>query len=123
MFGLILGIVAVILIVGSRLGRTLLALLGLAPFVILLAVAYFLDLAYKVGAPLPLAQKSTTGPDRPACWYVGTRVLLVNPKTNAGMAALVPGLVLIEVDSFADSLSKAVLVLVTVCLVDILWLV
>ncbi len=122
MLGLILGMVGVIVIVGTGLAGMLLALPGFAPVVTILAVGYFLYLAYKIATAPPLAQKTSNTSGRSPRWYVGTGVSLVNPKAYAAMAAMFSGHILVAGDPLADSLWKAAILLATISVVNILWL-
>ncbi len=122
MLGLNLGMVAVIAIVGTGFAGVVLALPGVAPVVTVIAVTYFVYLAYKIATAPPLATADTAGPGGAPRWYFGIGLSLVNPKAYAAMAAMFSGHVLVEGDHLADSLWKAALLLATIVVVNILWL-
>lgn len=126
MVGLNLGMVVVIALVGTGMAGIVLAIPGLAPIVTVLAVAYFLYLAYRIATAPPLqapATKDRAAPTKPQPrWYEGFGLSLVNPKAYAAMAALFSGHVLVEGNQLADSLWKAGLLIATITVVNIAWL-
>jgi threonine/homoserine/homoserine lactone efflux protein len=126
MAGLNLGMVAVIALVGTGFAGIVLAVPGIAPVVTGLAAAYFLYLAYRIATAPPLNQiseENTNGNAGTAPrWYEGFGLSLVNPKAYAAMAALFSGHVLVESSQLTDSLWKAGLLILTICVVNTAWL-
>jgi threonine/homoserine/homoserine lactone efflux protein len=129
MAGLNLGMVAVIALVGTGFAGIVLAVPGIAPVVTALAAAYFLYLAYRIATAPPLKQaveaQATDGTGSATSaprWYEGFGLSLVNPKAYAAMAALFSGHVLVEGSQLADSLWKAGLLILTICVVNTAWL-
>lgn len=126
MAGLNLGMVAVIALVGTGFAGIVLAVPGIAPVVTGLAAAYFLYLAYRIATAPPLNQTSEVNTNGNATnaprWYEGFGLSLVNPKAYAAMAALFSGHVLVESSQLTDSLWKAGLLILTICVVNTAWL-
>jgi threonine/homoserine/homoserine lactone efflux protein len=126
MAGLNLGMVAVIALVGTGFAGIVLAVPGIAPVVTGLAAAYFLYLAYRIATAPPLNQTSEENTNGNAGtaprWYEGFGLSLVNPKAYAAMAALFSGHVLVESSQLTDSLWKAGLLILTICVVNTAWL-
>ncbi len=126
MAGLNLGMVAVIALVGTGFAGIVLAVPGIAPVVTAVAAAYFLYLAYRIATAPPLKQAAETEATDTATsaprWYEGFGLSLVNPKAYAAMAALFSGHVLVDGSQLADSLWKAGLLILTICLVNTAWL-
>ncbi|WP_120501814.1 LysE family translocator [Roseovarius sp. EL26] len=119
--GLSAGVGLVILITGTGVSATILALPGIAPMITVCALIYFLYLAYKIATALPLntpTQEASTAPT----WYAGVFLSLANPKAYAAMAALFSGHALLHDNALADAAIKAALALIVVCIVNLLWL-
>ncbi|MBO6673609.1 MAG: LysE family translocator [Rhizobiales bacterium] len=126
MAGLNLGMVAVIALVGTGFAGIVLAVPGIAPVVTALAAAYFLYLAYRIATAPPLNQpaedNTKVNEETAPRWYEGFGLSLVNPKAYAAMAALFSGHVLVEGSQLTDSLWKAGLLILTICVVNTAWL-
>lgn len=125
MMGLNIGMVAVIVIVGSGMAGMILALPGLAPVVTVLAATYFLYLAYRIATAPPLAAGAADQDDSQSAaprWYEGAGLSLINPKAYAAMAALFSGYVIADGQPVADALWKAALALATIVTVNLAWL-
>lgn len=122
MLGLNLGMVIVIIIVGTGLAGVILAAPGVAPVVTGLAAIYFIYLAYKIATAPPLSKRDDQTTAKPPRWFEGVGLSLVNPKAYAAMAALFSGYTLMEASVLGDTLLKAALALATICLVNITWL-
>lgn len=122
MLGLNLGMVAVIIIVGTGVAGMILAAPGIAPVVTGLAAIYFLYLAYKIATAPPLSRRDHQAAARPPRWFEGAGLSLINPKAYAAMAALFSGYTLMEASVLGDTVLKATLALATICLVNITWL-
>ena len=118
--GLNLGMIGVITIVGSGVSGVLLALPGAAPVIAVLAALYFAYLAYRIATAPPLDGDAAPGTE--PRWYEGTLLSLVNPKAYAAMAALFSGFTLVAGAPFADTLTKAALVMATLVCVNVGWL-
>lgn len=120
MMGLNLGMVAVILLVGSGIAGLLFVIPGAAPVVTVLAAAYFVYLAYRIATAPPLQDNDS---DRePPSWVAAVFVSLANPKAYAAMAAMFSGFVLVETDGFGDATVKAVVLVGVIAVVNIVWL-
>lgn len=118
--GLTLGMLGVIMAVGTGLSALVLTLPGIAPIVTGLAIVYFLWLAWRIASAPPMARAA---PHRnPPHWSEGTLLSLVNPKAYAAMAAVFSGFTLVIDAPFQDALTKAALLMVTILAVNLCWL-
>ncbi len=120
MFGLNLGMVLVIAIVGSGVGATLFVIPGAAQIIALLAAAYFLYLAVKIATAPPLSADDSNRP--PPTWIAAVFVSLANPKAYAAMAAMFSGFVLVVSNPLTDGMTKAALLIFVILTVNIAWL-
>ena len=120
MLGLNLGLIGVIVIVGSGVSGLLLALPGAAPLITTLAAAYFLFLAYRIATAPPLGEQSHNR--REPRWFEGTLLSLINPKAYAAMAALYSGFVLVAGNALSDAIAKAAVLLLTITPINVAWL-
>ncbi|MEM7073489.1 MAG: LysE family translocator [Pseudomonadota bacterium] len=121
MAGLNLGVALVLVITGTGVAALILGLPGAVPLITALALAYFLYLAYRIATAPPLgAQAAAAGPA--PRWHTGTVVSLANPKAYAAMGALMSGPALISGNPIHDTLCKAGLILVVLCVVNLCWL-
>jgi threonine/homoserine/homoserine lactone efflux protein len=120
MFGLVLGMLGVMAIIGSGVSALLFTLPGLRPVVVGLAATYFVFLAWRIATAPPL--KRSGGDRRQPRWFEGTLLSLVNPKAYAAMGALFSGFVLVAGDPLVDGLVKTVAVLGVLFTVNICWL-
>ena len=118
--GLTLGVMLVVVLVGSGLSGLVLALPGVRPVVSVLAAVYFLYLAWKIATAPPLGAPSATA--AAPRWYAGVFQSLSNPKAYAAMAALFSGHVLYPNLPLQDALSKAALVASVILVVNLAWL-
>ncbi|MEH6630409.1 MAG: LysE family translocator [Halopseudomonas aestusnigri] len=120
MVGLNVGMVMVIMITGSGISGLLRAIPGAAPVITVIAGLYFLYLAYRIATAPPLTTDVNTrkAPE----WIEGTILSLLNPKAYAAIAALFSSFVLVTGDLFLDSISKAIVLLVVITVVNICWL-
>ena len=120
MIGLDLGMVGVIAIVGSGVSGLLFALPGAAPVVTVIAVLYFLYLAYRIATAPPVS--ATSEPGTEPKWYEGVMLSLINPKAYAAMAALFSSFVLVSDEPVLDGLTKTAVLLSVIVAVNICWL-
>lgn len=120
MMGLNLGMVAVILLVGSGIAGLLFVIPGAAPVVTALAAAYFVYLAYRIATAPPLTEGNSDA--EPPSWIAAVFVSLANPKAYAAMAAMFSGFVLVAGDSFADTITKGIVLTGVIVVVNIIWL-
>ena len=119
--GLCLGVMLVAMLVGTGISGAMLALPGVIPVITMLAIAYFLYLAWKIATAPALGEldQTTTAPPR---WLDGVAVSLVNPKAYAAMAALFSGHVLMSGAPVTDALWKGLLILCVIIVVNLAWL-
>lgn len=120
MFGLIVGMVGVIAIVGSGLQGVLFAMPGVAPVITALAGLYFAYLAWRIATAPPL--EANPDPTKAPRWWEGTLLSMVNPKAYAAMAAMFSGFVLVGDDPVRDGLIKAGVLIAVLFAVGIVWL-
>ena len=118
--GLVVGMVAVMAIVASGVVGLLMALPGVAPVVTGLAAVYFIWLAWRIAAALPLDEG---GGGRAAPTFVaGLLLSLVNPKGYAAMAALYSGFALVTGNLAVDMTLKLVVLTAVIAAVNVAWL-
>jgi len=120
MLGLNLGMIAVILMVGSGVHSFLFTFPLATPVISVVAAAYFLYLAYRIASAPPL--NADIEPGTEPKWFAGTFQSLVNPKAYAAMAAMFSGFTLVQDDPFADGLLKATALMSAIIVVNICWL-
>lgn len=120
MFGLVLGMLGVMAIIGSGVSAILFTLPSLRPVVVALAAIYFVFLAWRIATAPPINGGSQGG--RRPRWFEGTLLSLVNPKAYAAMGALFSGFVLVAGDPVLDGLVKTGAVLGVLFTVNIGWL-
>lgn len=120
MIGLDLGMAVVIVIVGSGISSLLLAVPGAEPVITVFAGVYFVYLAYKIATAPPLQAEAEPGSEPK--WFEGAFLSLVNPKAYAAMAALFSGFILVVGDQLADGVSKAVVAMAIIVVVNTCWL-
>ena len=126
MAGLNAGVAIVLLIVGSGISGAILAVPGIAPAITTLAVIYFLYLAWRIATAPPLSAlpdtANDTQRDTAPHWYAGVFLSLANPKAYAAMAALFSGYTLLSDAPLTDGLTKAVVIMAVICIVNFIWL-
>ncbi|MBL4891749.1 MAG: LysE family translocator [Rhizobiaceae bacterium] len=120
MLGLNLGMVLVIIAVGSGISGLLFAIPMVAPAVITIAAIYFLYLAYKIATAPPLKENAETVADPK--WLEGVMISILNPKAYAAMAALFSSTVLISENLWIEGVFKAGVLLLVIIAVNISWL-
>jgi threonine/homoserine/homoserine lactone efflux protein len=118
--GIVIGMVAVMLVVASGLVGLLLAVPGATPVVTVLAVAYFLYLAWRIATAPPLA--ADTAERRTPTFAGGLMLSLINPKGYAAMAALFSGFVLVQERLALDVAAKMVVLVLIITAVNVAWL-
>jgi len=121
MVGLNLGMVGVIVLVGSGLSAIVLSFPGVAPVVTMAATAYLIYLAYRIATAPPLGATSAA-PALGSRWYAGVALSLTNPKAYIAVAAVFSRYSLMPDNEIADEFAKGALLLVTIVLVNVLWL-
>ncbi len=121
MVGINLGMVLVIVLVGTGIAGLLLTVPGAEPVITIIAVCYFIYLAYRIATapPLDAEGESGTAPK----WIDGMILSLLNPKAYAAMAAMFSGFVLVAGRPFVDGLTKAFALLMVIATVNALWLI
>jgi len=117
--GLVAGMIAVMAIVAAGLVGMLLSLPGAAPVVTVLAVAYFVILAWRIATAPPLTDAAPGG--RPS-FAGGVFLSLVNPKGYAAMTALLSGFVLVPGQVVLDATAKIALLTIIILAVNLGWL-
>jgi threonine/homoserine/homoserine lactone efflux protein len=118
--GLTVGMVAVMAITASGIAGLLVAVPGVRPVVLAVAVAYFAYLAWRIATAPPLANGTDRGtaPSFPA----GVLLSLVNPKAYAAMAAVFSGFVLVDGAMVIDAMAKTIAMTLVIVTVNISWL-
>jgi len=120
LFGLCVGMIAVMAIVASGVAGLLLAIPGATPVVVVLAAIYFVYLAWRIATAPPLSENA---PDRKQPSFAGGVFLsLVNPKGYAAMAALFSGFTLLAGRLVLDAGVKTDVVTAIIVAVNIAWL-
>jgi threonine/homoserine/homoserine lactone efflux protein len=120
MVGLAIGMLAVMIIVASGVVAMLLAVPGIAPVATIVALLYFVYLAWKIASAPPL---SKGGPERPAPSLTdGLLLSLVNPKGYAAMLALFASHTLIPDRLLADAVLKIAVTMAIIVAVNLVWL-
>lgn len=120
MLGLNLGMVLVIIAVGSGISGLLFAIPMVAPAVITIAAIYFIYLAYKIATAPPLKANDDAITDPK--WFEGVMISILNPKAYAAMAALFSSAVLISDDLWVEGFFKAGVLFLVIIAVNISWL-
>jgi len=120
MLGLNLGMVLVILAVGSGISALLFTIPMVAPAVIIIAAIYFIFLAYKIATAPPLKANATDVSDPK--WFEGVLISILNPKAYAAMAALFSSAVLISDNLWLEGIFKAGVLLLVIIAVNLSWL-
>lgn len=120
MFGLIVGMLGVIGIVGSGLQSLLFKMPGAAPVITAIAAVYFVYLAWRIASAPPL--DANPDPAKAPRWWEGTLFAIINPKAYAAMAAMFSGFVLIAGDPVHDGLVKAGVLVGVLFAVGLVWL-
>ena len=118
--GILVGVLIVMLATGSGLTGLVLAHPRLGPAVSIMAAAYMLYLAYRIGTAPPPAE--TAAGDRPPGFVAGLLLGFGNPKAYAAMAALFSGFLLVPDRPVADVAAKVAILLVIMVTVNIAWL-
>jgi threonine/homoserine/homoserine lactone efflux protein len=120
MIGLLIGMVLVMAVTATGLMSLFLALPGVKPAAILLALAYFVYLAFRIASAPPLSDGA--GELQAPSFMVGVGQSLVNPKAYAAMAALFSGFSLIREEPGIDVAAKTGLLIGVIAIVNVLWL-
>lgn len=120
LFGLVAGIVLVMLITATGVTGVVLAVPGATPVVIALAGIYFAYLAFRIATAPPLTDD--TARRRRPTFAAGVFLSLVNPKGYAAMAALFSGFVLLPGRVGIDAALKVLVITVIVVIVNFAWL-
>ncbi|WP_163272960.1 LysE family translocator [Chelativorans alearense] len=121
MVGLNLGMVGVVILIGSGFWVTILSIPRIAPVVTVAATAYLTLLAYKI-ATAPALGTGVTMPTHPPRWHAGMALSLSNPKAYFAVAAVLSRYSLWPTNNALDQFAKALLLLATIVFVNILWL-
>jgi threonine/homoserine/homoserine lactone efflux protein len=120
LFGLVAGIVLVMLITATGVTGIVLAVPGATPVVIALAGIYFAYLAFRIATAPPLSDDAARR--RQPTFAAGVLLSLVNPKGYAAMAALFSGFVLLPGRLGIDAALKVAVVTAIVVIVNFAWL-
>ena len=111
--GIVVGMVVVMAVVASGLIGLAMAVPGVTPVVTVLAVAYFLYLAWRIATAPPIGEAHRER--RPPSFVAGLLLSLANPKGYAAMAALYSGFDL-------GIPTKMTLLTAIMVLVNVVWL-
>jgi threonine/homoserine/homoserine lactone efflux protein len=117
--GTVVGVVTVMVLVASGLIGLMLTVPSAAQVMTVVAAAYILYLAWRIGSAPPLGEHART---RPPSVLMGFALALVNPKAYAAMAALFSGFVLIAGQPELDALVKTLILAVMIIPVNLTWL-
>ena len=120
LLGLTFGMLVVMLLVGTGTVGLLLAIPGAAPAAAILALVYFLYLAWRIATAPPLTAAGAER-SRPTA-RDGIVLSLLNPKGYIAMLALFSGPALIALRGVADLALKIGLLLAIILGVNIAWL-
>lgn len=120
LWGLLVGMLAVMAIVATGLAGLVLALPGAGPVVTIFAVAYFFYLAFRIATAPPLS--TGTQHDRQPSFVSGVILSLMNPKGYAAMAALFSGFQLVRTQLALDVAAKIMVLAVVILSVNVAWL-
>lgn len=119
-FGIVLGTIGVLIMIGLGLTGLLLAQPKLALAVTILAATYILYLAYRIAtAPVGVSEDLETSV--PA-FKSGFVLAIANPKAFAAIGAVYSGNVIVENNLLADALIKILLLAPVIFIVNYLWL-
>ena len=118
--GIVLGTTGVLIMIGLGLTGLLLAQPKLAFVVTILAALYILYLAYRI-ATAPVGRKMG-GDTSPPAFRSGFVLAIANPKAFAAIGAVYSGNVIVEGSPLADALTKIVLLVVVILIVNYIWL-
>lgn len=121
MIGLNIGVMLVLSITATGIGALVLSLPGAALLVSVIALVYFLYLAYRIATAPPLGFETERKGTAPR-WHQGVVISISNPKAYAAMGALLSGPPLVTGNTVADVLWKAGVTLVVICAVNLAWL-
>lgn len=119
--GIEVGMILIMVITASGVTGLVMAQPKAVPFVAGLGAAYILFLAFRI-ATAPLSTQDSP-PERHPSFLGGLFLSLVNPKAYASLAALFSGYVLVQDSLIEDALSKGIVLLVILTIVDVAWLV
>ncbi|HVT52952.1 MAG TPA: LysE family translocator [Dongiaceae bacterium] len=120
MSGLALGMLVVMIIVATGVVGMLLTVPGVAPIAAIVAVIYFVYLAWRIATAPPLSERSDPRPAPSSA--AGLALSLTNPKGYAAMLALFSGHIVIRDRLLADAVLKVAVTMAIIVLVNIAWL-
>jgi threonine/homoserine/homoserine lactone efflux protein len=120
MIGLALGMLVVMIIVASGVVAMLLAMPGIAPVATIVALLYFVYLAWKIATAPPLSDDAQER--RVPSAIDGLLLSLVNPKGYAAMLALFSSHTLIADRLVADAAIKIAVTMAIIAFVNVVWL-
>lgn len=118
--GILVGVLMVMMATAAGLTGLVLAQPGLGRVVGIMAAAYILYLAYRIGTAPPLTDLATDR--RPPGFVPGLFLGFGNPKAYAAMAALFSGFVLVRDEPVADAAIKMIVLLAIMIVVNFAWL-
>lgn len=118
--GMLCGAALSIVLTGSGVVAALLAMPGIGPVMIGVAVLYMIYLAYRIATAPPLGEKAAR---RLVPGFVPGLVLaLTNPKGYAVFATLFSGFVVVPGDVLWDAVTKGILIMTMLAAIDTSWL-
>ena len=118
--GVCCGTSTIVVLVGTGVTGLVLAVPGAAPVLIALAAAYILYLAYKIATAPPLQSAADAEP-APRALY-GYLFAIANPKGYAAIGAVFAGFTLLAAEPARDAVTKAVVLIAMVVVVNSTWL-
>ena len=119
-FGVCCGTSTVVVLVGTGVTSLILAVPGVAPALVALAGTYIAYLAYRIATAPALPAHCESGPaPRTIAGYL---LAIANPKAYAAMGALFAGYALIEGDPRSEAITKAIILIALVFVVNLIWL-
>jgi threonine/homoserine/homoserine lactone efflux protein len=120
LIGIEAGMILIMVITATGVMGIVFAIPRAAPIITGLGAAYILFLAYRI-ATAPMMTDGSR-PRRHPSFLAGLFLSLVNPKAYAVMAALFSGFVLVQDRFLEDALTKGIVLLVILTVVDVAWL-
>lgn len=120
MGGLLSSMSCIIVLTASGITALLFAVPGVATVAAVLAGAYMVYLAWRIGTA-PVGNSSADSKHVPS-FMSGFTINFVNPKAYAAIAALFSGWVLVPESPLVDALTKAAIALATMLTSDLAWI-
>lgn len=120
--GICLGVLLVVMLVGTGVAALILSFPGVAPVVTMLAAVYLVYLAYRIATAKPIVRVDGTSLSQAPAWYAGVALAVANPKAYAAVGASFSQHTLVAHSAWQDALFKASLFMAAIVLVNLVWL-